>query len=172
MSDLLATLGRKHDPAALNWLGMLRRYLPFIALTNLLWETLHLPLYTLWKQGSVQEQVFAILHCTGGDVLIATTTLILALLLIGNSAWPVRCFYRVAAFTVGAGVLYTIFSEWLNIVLRKSWAYSELMPVIPLIDTGLSPLLQWLLLPLFGLWWARYSIGIIIHEHRNSLDRQ
>ena len=170
MNDSLTTLDNRIHPATTDWLSMLRRYLLFIALTNLIWETLHLPLYTLWEQGSVQEQAFAVLHCTGGDLLIATTTLILTLLLTGNSAWPVSRFYRVAVMTTCSGVLYTIFSEWLNIVLRKSWAYSELMPVVPLIDTGLSPLLQWLLLPPLGLWWSRHNIGAAICEHRHSLN--
>ena len=52
-----------------------------------------------------------------------------------------------AFVTLGTGVAYTIFSEWLNIVVRQSWAYSEAMPVVPLIGVGLSPLLQWLVIP-------------------------
>ena len=47
------------------------------------------------------------------------------------------------------------FSEWLNLVIRKSWQYSELMPVVPIVDVGLSPLLQWVLLPPASLWVAR-----------------
>ena len=52
-----------------------------------------------------------------------------------------------AFVTLGAGVAYTIFSEWLNLVVRQSWSYSEAMPVVPLIGVGLSPLLQWLVIP-------------------------
>jgi hypothetical protein len=50
-----------------------------------------------------------------------------------------------AAVALGRG--YTFFSEWLNVGLRGSWAYSEFMPVVPLTGTGLAPLLQWLILP-------------------------
>ena len=46
-------------------------------------------------------------------------------------------------------------SHSLNIVIRQSWAYSDLMPVVPVIDTGLSPLLQWIVVPLAGFWFAR-----------------
>jgi hypothetical protein len=45
------------------------------------------------------------------------------------------------------GVGYTIFSEWLNIVVREAWAYRDIMPVIPIIDAGLTPFLQWLVVP-------------------------
>jgi hypothetical protein len=47
------------------------------------------------------------------------------------------------------GIGYTVFSEWLNVVIRAAWAYSEWMPVIPLFGhkIGLSPLLQWIVVP-------------------------
>ena len=47
---------------------------------------------------------------------------------------------------------YTIYSEWLNVFMRKSWSYSELMPTIPPLETGLSPLLQWIILPAVTIW--------------------
>ena len=48
---------------------------------------------------------------------------------------------------VAFGIAYTIYSEWLNTTVRQSWAHSPLMPVLPLIGTGLSPILQWLVVP-------------------------
>jgi hypothetical protein len=74
------------EPGA--WLLVLRRYLPFVALANLAWEIAHLPLYTLWSEGSPREIASAIVHCTAGDVLIATASLVLALLLLGDHGWP------------------------------------------------------------------------------------
>jgi len=56
---------------------------------------------------------------------------------------------------VTLGLAYTFYSEWRNVVVRGSWAYSNLMPVIPALETGLSPLLQWLIVPIVGLAWAR-----------------
>lgn len=138
-----------------SWLSVLRWYLFALTLANLGWETAHLPLYTIWEQGSLEQLAFAVLHCTAGDMLIACASLIIALLLAGTADWPVRRFAVVAATTVLIGVSYTIFSEWLNISVRRSWAYSPLMPVIPWIQTGLSPVAQWIVLPSFGLWWAR-----------------
>ena len=58
-----------------------------------------------------------------------------------------------AVLTVVLGVLYTIFRGWLNLVVRESWAYSEYMPVVPLLKVGLTPLLQWIVIPLVGLRW-------------------
>jgi hypothetical protein len=140
-----------------NWPRALRVYLGVISVGDLAWEAAHLPLYTLWTAGTTREKLFAIVHCTGGDLLIALSCLTLALISVGHRNWPLHAFLRVAAVTVILGMSYTVFSEWLNIVVRESWAYSELMPIVPVLNTGLSPLLQWLVVPLAALWWARWS---------------
>ena len=83
------------------------------------------------------------------------------LIAFGNPAWPIRSFGRVVLATVLLGVGYTIFSEWLNIVVRKSWAYSSLMPVVSLfgLNIGVSPLLQWMAVPALALYAARRAGG-------------
>ncbi|MBI4184446.1 MAG: hypothetical protein HY521_10650 [Proteobacteria bacterium] len=139
----------------MGWLRALRRYLVFVALSNLAWEFAQLPLYTIWETGSPFDLAFAALHCTGGDALIALASVMLALFLIGDRTWPACGHRRVAALAVAFGVSYTVFSEWLNIEVREAWAYRDTMPVIPVIDAGLSPLMQWVAIPLAGFWWAR-----------------
>lgn len=147
--------------SAESWLSGLRLYLIFVALGNLLWETAHLPLYTIWRDGTVRVLAVAVVHCTAGDVLIAIAALVAGLLVAGNG-WPDRrvAYSRVTLAAVAIGLTYTVFSEWLNIVVRRSWAYSELMPVIPLANAGLSPVLQWMVVPLAGFWFARRSVGV------------
>jgi hypothetical protein len=105
--------------------------------------------YTIWTTGTAREQALAVVHCTGGDMLIAAASLLAALLLIGTREWPARGFGRVAVVAIILGVAYTAFSEWLNVSVRGSWAYSEWMPVIPLGSAriGLSPLAQWIIVP-------------------------
>ena len=41
---------------------------------------------------------------------------------------------------------YTIFSEGLNVEIWQTWAYTDFMLRLPPLGTGLTPLLQWLLL--------------------------
>ncbi len=45
------------------------------------------------------------------------------------------------------GVAYTVFSEWANIQIFKSWSYNESMPMIPWTEVGLTPVLQWIVIP-------------------------
>jgi hypothetical protein len=131
------------------WLGSLRAYLSIMALGNLAWEFLHLPLYTIWTTGTLWEQVFAVVHCTFGDLVIALSTLTLALVIAGSETWPRDRFWPVAILTIVFAIAYTAVSEWLNVVVRASWAYSSLMPVISAfgLRMGVSPLLQWLVVP-------------------------
>ena len=134
-------------------LAFIAQYAGLMLAVNFVWEIAQLPLYTLWENPDFSSKVFALVHCTIGDALIAVVTLTLAVMCFGNLQWPVRHYWRVAVATLILGVVYTVFSEWLNIGLRQSWAYRDSMPVLPPFGTGLSPLLQWMVLPLmsFGL---------------------
>jgi hypothetical protein len=145
--------------ANFDWLRALRRYLAAMAVGNVLWEFAHIPLYTLWVTASPTEIALAALHCAGGDMLIAMSALLAALGMFGSSRWPNINYGRVGLAAVILGLGYTVFSEWLNINVRESWSYRDLMPVIPIIGTGLSPIMQWIVLPIFALWWAAPKRG-------------
>ena len=144
-----------------------RPLLPFVALAiglaaiaHFLWEAMQLPLYTLWRTGTPGEIAFALIHCTGGDVLITTMTLAAAVALARRFRWPP--FGRRMVFTaIVLGTAYTIFSEWLNVAIRGTWSYTVAMPVLPWLGTGLTPLLQWLSVP--GL-----ALAIIGHRYRRA----
>lgn len=137
------------------WLSGIRRYVAVSMLGNLVWETAQIPLYTLWTEGSPEQIAYAVLHCTGGDLLIALSCLMGALLLVGNSRWPADRFLPVAGFTMVSGLFYTIFSEWLNVEVRQSWAYAASMPTLPPLGTGLTPVLQWLVVPSVAMAFVR-----------------
>ena len=153
--------------AAPNWLSAYRHYLVFTAGANLVWEFAQMPFYTLWRDGTWGEIVFAGVHCTGGDILITLAALATALILFGSPRWPTEGYGRVALATMAVGIAYTIFSEWLNTEIRGAWAYSEFMPVLPVIGTGLVPLMQWVLIPAAGFRFIRYTLN---QEH--SLERR
>lgn len=126
------------------------RFLGAVAAGNLLWEVAHVPLYTLWLTGSPGGIAYAVLHCTVGDVMIASVCLLLSLAVVGRSAWPLQRFGAVAAGTMLLALSYTVFSEWLNTEVRGAWAYREAMPRLPGLGTGLTPVLQWIVVPLLA----------------------
>ena len=51
-----------------DWIAALRAYLLATAFLDLLWEAAHLPLYTIWTDGTIRDKAFAVLRCTMGDV--------------------------------------------------------------------------------------------------------
>ena len=134
-----------------DWLSGLRRYLAVTAIGHFAWEIVQLPLYTIWNEGTMREIASAVIHCTGGDVLIALASFTGAMIIIGKPGWPSVRFRRVAAVTILFGVAYTLYSEWINVSVRGSWAYAPSMPTIPLIGTGLAPTLQWIVIPVAAL---------------------
>lgn len=131
------------------------RYVAVVAIGNLLWEAVQLPLYTIWVTGTWSQIGFAWAHCTLGDVLIGVGSLLGALLLCRDPQWPTGRPWRVAVATVIFAVIYTIFSEWLNVEIRHSWAYRDIMPTVPWLGTGLTPVLQWIAVPLLALHHAQ-----------------
>jgi len=58
------------------------------------------------------------------------------------------------------GLVYTFFSEWANIQIFKSWSYNESMPIIPWTRVGLTPVLQWIVIP---------AVVILLMRHYFSL---
>jgi hypothetical protein len=118
-----------------------------IAVTlHIAWETAQLPLYTIWWTGTAHQDLVAVVHCTGGDALITTATLLIATLIGRFRGWP-SFGSRVALTTIVLGIAYTILSEWLNVEVWRSWSYGSWMPVLPWFGTGIAPLLQWLVVP-------------------------
>lgn len=144
------TIGLRSAP---DWPSALRRYLLASVGLHLVWEVLQLPLYTIWTE-AIPRQAFAVIHCTLGDLMIAGLSLLAALALIATPKWPRSGARTVWLLLLAFGLGYTIYSEWMNVNVRGSWAYAPMMPTLPVIGTGLSPLLQWVFVPTAALWFA------------------
>jgi len=142
------------DVAAWRWIAM--RYLPWLAILNLVWEMAQLPLYTIWYEAPPAAIAFAVAHCTLGDVLIGAASLLLALVVSGAAGFANWPWWRIVVVMLLLGPGYTMLSEWLNTSLGR-WTYSELMPALELPGwrIGLAPLLQWLTLPPLALHLAK-----------------
>lgn len=106
---MMTAIGRTRlwheDPQV--WRFLFARYLVLFTPLSLLWEIAHLPLYTLWTQASPARIVYALIHCTLGDMLIGVLALLAALVV--TRAGPLECWRwrRLGAVTVGFGLVYT-----------------------------------------------------------------
>lgn len=147
--------------ARLSWRGAAEVLAVFGGL-NLLWEVAQLPLYDIWYEASPGRIAFSVLHCTVGDVLIGVNSAIVVFLIVVGvyrSRTPPRWVLVMTFVVISVG--YTVYSEWLNVSVRRSWSYSSLMPTVPPFMTGLSPLLQWAIVPIVTLWIGRTRL----HRH-------
>lgn len=112
---------------------------------NLVWEIAHVRLYTLWDEADRLTVAWSLIHCTLGDVVIALTMFALAGIVLRQTNWPVSSPWSGGTIVTVGATAFTAWSEWYNVYQIGNWGYTASMPVI--FGIGLSPLLQWLILP-------------------------
>lgn len=112
---------------------------------NLAWEIAQVGLYSIWTEADGLTIAWSLFHCTVGDVLIALVLFALAGLALRRADWPASRPWTGGAIVVIGALAYTAWSEWYNVYRAGSWSYAASMPLI--FGIGLSPLLQWLILP-------------------------
>lgn len=99
---------------------------------NLIWEDIHSIFYASYKGGEITQLIL-----TRASLADAAFILII-------SFFAIRFFKKSAerkAFIVMAGLFLSIFIErWAFVTGR--WAYTDSMPIIPLLNTGLTPTIQ------------------------------
>ncbi len=122
---------------------------------NFFWEVAHTGFYTL-KDSDFSTMLYAWVHCSWVDVMITLGSFWLISLMRWNRRWFLRSNRVSFICFVAAGVVYTCFSELVNVHIVRSWAYTESMPIIPLISVGLTPVLQWIVIPLVAILLLRH----------------
>jgi hypothetical protein len=112
---------------------------------NLAWEIAQVRLYTIWAAADGMSVAWALFHCSLGDVLIALAMFVLAGMVLRRLDWPASRPLAGSAIAVIGAVAFTAWSEWYNVYRADNWSYTASMPMI--FGIGLTPLLQWLILP-------------------------
>jgi hypothetical protein len=130
----------------------------FAFLLNYPWEFLQVPFYENMANARHWEAVLFCSRATIGDAAIAVISFWAVAGHSRSRAWILRPTpFEVAGF-VAAGVGITIMLEWLATEILNRWRYAEAMPTLPLLGTGLLPLLQWLILPPLVVWFVRRQL--------------
>ncbi|MAT65913.1 MAG: hypothetical protein CMN57_09745 [Gammaproteobacteria bacterium] len=124
-------------------------------LLHLVWEFWQAP----WYQGmSDMPHLQGILLCSRaafGDAFIALLAYGTLAAYTRDRYWAAKASPSQVAGYVGVGLAVTIVLEWLATAVLDRWQYAASMPTVPLLGTGLAPLLQWLIVPLAVLGWIR-----------------
>lgn len=112
---------------------------------NYLWELAQSPLYA-----GMEDFTRMWWHCllpSLGDGLLVLLIFATGWVVLGRQDWFLRPGVRGYAVMLTAGLVIAVAVEWVAVRLLGHWSYSERMPVVPLLNIGLSAVAQMLLLP-------------------------
>lgn len=117
------------------------------------WEFLQAPLFLNMQTATHLDGIGTCFQATLGDMGIVLTAFWVAALQARTRGWVSHADWRSTALFVGTGLVATAVIEFLSTEVFIRWTYGPAMPLIPLIGTGLAPLLQWALIPPLVLWY-------------------
>jgi hypothetical protein len=131
----------------------------FSFLLHFVWEFIQAPTYAGMIEMNHWDGIKLCTSATFGDVGFAMTAFWLTSTiarsrhwLLSPEAWHILVF-------VGVGIILTIGFEYYYTSVSLRWTYSNLMPLVPPFGTGLSPLIQWIIIPLLVIWFSRRQIS-------------
>ena len=130
-------------------------------LGHFVWEMLQTPFFTDMPNMAHWPATLMCLKATIGDVAIAVAAF--AAVALGNSdrGWFLERRARTLLPFLVLGFAATIALELHAVHWAGRWSYAPLMPVLPLLGTGVVPLVQWLVVPLLSLFlMQRHHLGI------------
>lgn len=121
----------------------------FAVLLNFPWEFLQTPLF---EGMAAAPHWLAVQRCgiaTIGDGVIMLVAFWCVAGVGKTRGWVLKPSSRQVAGFTAVGLFITVVVERLATagLWPMPWSYSEAMPIVPLLGAGLSPLLQWILLP-------------------------
>ena len=127
----------------------------FSFLLHFVWEFWQAPTYAGMIELNHWDGIKLCTSATVGDVGFALTAFWTASAVARSRLWFLTpTVFSVAAY-LAVGIALTIGFEFYYTNISLRWTYSELMPLVPPFGTGISPLLQWLTIPLLVLWFTR-----------------
>jgi hypothetical protein len=140
-------------PSSSHRLGALGIFLASSFFLNLLWENLQAPLYAGFV--SFLQHFWICFRATWGDLLFMSVIYAAIALIHRDFYWLVdRAAYAQAATWIIAilmGILLAANFELWAVYVDNRWQYSASMPLIPVLQIGLTPVLQMIFIPLLVL---------------------
>jgi len=119
----------------------------FAFFVNLFWEAAQARLFVFKEQSSFASLTRCLLFCSSVDAVMMLLAFWVVSAFAKNRCWFLASKYYYTVAFVTTGLILSFVSEYSVIHYRKLWEYSKLMPVIPGLELGLAPLLQWLFMP-------------------------
>ncbi len=93
------------------------------------------------------------------DGLITVALYLLVGMLVKNAGWAKRFSQRRLAFLIVLGFLWAVGVEYHATEVAHRWAYAKSMPIIPILNVGVAPVLQMVILPFFAIFLTRKQLS-------------
>ena len=133
-------------------------------LLNWIWEMAQMSAFKEMTSRSWSETAALCARATIADVGVFVWIYAIGALATRNARWGLRPRWNVYATVALLGVMHAFWIERAAIASGR-WTYSDKMPVVPLLNVGLWPLLQLMVLTPLALWVSnRFSVAIRNHE--------
>ncbi len=130
----------------------------FAFLLNFVWEMWQIPFFAVTPSDPHWVGVVACTRATFGDAAISLVAFWSVATFARSRSWILDSSPSQVGIFVAVGVVITILLEFLATGPFERWAYTELMPKLPVLGTGILPLLQWILLPPLTIWFVRRQL--------------
>lgn len=134
----------------------------FAVMLNYPWEFMQVPLYQGMPQAEHWSAIKVCTRATLGDGLIMLLGYWGAALLARDRWWITQPRWTPILALIGIGVAITVFLERFAVVSTNpnwGWRYAEAMPIIPVLEIGLTPFLQWVVLPPLLVWFVKRQLS-------------
>lgn len=133
----------------------------FALLLNYPWEFLQVPLFEGMSQAPHWHAVQSCSRAAVGDAVISLLAFEVVSLWAGARAWVMRPTAPMVFGFIACGVFTTVVIERLALagLWMERWSYSTLMPILPGLEVGVSPIAQWVVLPPLVLWLVRRQLA-------------
>ncbi len=115
-----------------------------------IWEMLQMPLYVGMQFKDISSWK-ACFFATLGDANIVIIIWFAGYLAFKNIWWFKKLSFLKIVLILGIGICITVFIE-IHAIKTGRWEYTLLMPIIPLVNVGISPLIQMMILPLLAFY--------------------
>lgn len=131
----------------------------FSFLLHFIWEFIQAPTYAAMVDKEHWQGIKLCTSATFGDIGFALTAYWFTSAVARSRYWVLRPSTSQLLIFLGVGIALTIGFEYYYTNISLRWTYSDLMPLVPPFGTGLSPLLQWAIIPVLVLWFTRRQIN-------------
>ena len=122
--------------------------LTLIFLLNFAWEISQMALYAVHTKG-IMDIISVHLRATLGDMILFLIIYTFGILVFRNRYWAAGNNKAKYTFVILAGSVVSILVEKLAL-LSGRWSYNQPMPTIPVLNVGLTPVLQMIILPIIA----------------------